>query len=163
MRASHSDPLPTSPVSGHTNFTMVPIAEVPALSADAGKDRPVVLVVNKEPAIAETVLEILNKNGYAAIAAYDAEDALETALLIPPELVIAEIDLPGLNGIEVAAELKKKIPDCKVLLLAGQAERAELHGTAKAAGLDAEVVEKPVHATELLAQVFSRLVPAHGQ
>jgi len=140
---------------------MVPITEVPApvLVADTGRDRPVVLVVNKEPAIAETVLEILNKNGYAAIAAYDAEDALETALLIPPELVIAEVALPGLSGIEVAAALKKELPDCKILLLAGQAERADVHGTVKAAGLQVEVVERPVHATELLAHVFSRLVP----
>jgi DNA-binding response OmpR family regulator len=138
---------------------MVPITEVPALVDDAGRDRPVVLVVNKEPAIAETVLEILNKNGYAAIAAYDAEDALETALLIPPELVIAEVALPGLSGIEVAAALKKELPDCKILLLAGQAEKAEVHGTVKAAGLEVEVVEKPVHPTELLAQVFSQLVP----
>jgi DNA-binding response OmpR family regulator len=138
---------------------MVPITEVPLLVADAGKDRPVVLVINKEPAIAETVLDMLNKNGFAAIAAYDAQDALETALLIPPELVITEVALPGLSGIEVAAALKKELPDCKILLLAGQAEKAEVHGTVKAAGLEVEVVEKPAHPTELLAQVFSRLAP----
>jgi hypothetical protein len=34
-----------------------------------------------------------------------------------------------------------------------------VHGTVKAAGLEVEVVEKPVHATELLAQVFSQLAP----
>jgi DNA-binding response OmpR family regulator len=159
MRESHFNPPTTSSASGRTNFTIVPITEVPALVPDAGKDRPVVLVVNKEPAIAETVLEILNKNGFAAIAAYDAKDALETALLIPPELVIAEVALPGLSGIEVATALKKELPDCKILLLAGQAEKAAVHGTVKAAGLEVEVVEKPVHTAELLAHVFSRLVP----
>ena len=159
MRANHFDRAPTSPVSGHTNFTMVPITEVPSLVDNAGKDRPVVLVVNKEPAIAEAVLEILNKNGFAAIAAYDAKDALETALLSPPELVITEVALPGMSGIEVAAALKKELPDCKILLLAGQAEKSEVHGTVKAAGLEAEVMEKPVHPSELLAEVFSRLVP----
>ncbi len=161
MRANRSDVRIASPAIGHTNFAMVPIAEVPALGrvADAGKDRPVVLVVNKEPAIAETVLDILNKNGFAAIAAYDAKDALETALLIPPELVIAEVALPGLSGIEVAAALKKELPDCKILLLAGQTEKFEAHKTAKAAGLQVDMMEKPVHPTERLAHVFSRLVP----
>ena len=161
MRANHSDSLPTFPPSGHTNFTMVPITEVPVSGrdADAGKDRPIVLVVNKEPAIAETVLQILNKNGFAAIAAYDAKDALETALLIPPELVIAEVELPGLSGIEVSAALKKELPDCKILLLAAQAEKADVNGSIKAAGLKADVVESPGPPTELLAQVFARLAP----
>jgi len=159
MHTSHSDQPRNSPRGGRTNFAMVSIADVPLPVADAHQDRPIVLVVNKEPAIAETVLAILNQNGFAAIAAYDAQDALETALLIPPELVIAEVALPGLSGIEVAAALKKELPDCKVLLLAGQAEKAEVHGSAKAAGLRIAVVDKAVPPTELLAQVSLHLLP----
>jgi DNA-binding response OmpR family regulator len=159
MRANHFDGLRTSPANVSTNFATVPIADVPPPATDAHRDRPIVLVVNKEPVIAETVLAILNKNGFAAIAAYDAQDALETALLIPPELVIAETNLPGLSGIEVAAALKKELPDCKILLLAGQAEKAEVHGSAKAAGLRIAVVDKAVPPTELLAHVSLHLLP----
>lgn len=116
-------------------------------------------MVNREPAIAETVLTILNKNGFAVIAAYDVVDALETALLIPPELVIVEAASPGSSGIEVAAILKKELPDCKILLLAGPAETAEVHGTAEAAGLKIAVVDKPVPSTKLVAQVSAHLLP----
>ena len=159
MSTRCSDPLSTSPANGRTNFAMVPITEVPALDAEAGKDRPLVLVVNREPAIAETVLTTLNKNGFAAIAAYDVEDALETALLIPPELIIAEAASPGLSGIEIAAILKKELPDCKILLLASPAETAEVHGTAEAAGLKIAVVDKAVPPTKLVAQVSAHLLP----
>jgi DNA-binding response OmpR family regulator len=98
----------------------VPLEEVPqsGAMADAGPDRPIVLVVDDEPSIADAVTEILNKNGYVAIPAYDAEDAIETALLVPPELVIAAVGLQGKSGKEMAAILKTKLPDCKVLLLA---------------------------------------------
>ena len=161
MRETEADGPPNPIGKPSTTFPTVPIKDVPspASPADTNAYLPMVLVVDHEPAVADTLSEILAQGGYAAVAAYDAEDALETALLIPPELVIAEVALPGLSGIEVATALKKELPDCKILLLAGQAEKAAVHGTVKAAGLEVEVVEKPVHTAELLAHVFSRLVP----
>ena len=73
MREIQSDPPPSFPATGPTNFPIVPLEDVPApgLFADAGADRPMVLVVDDEPAIADALSEILNRNGYAAIAAYD--------------------------------------------------------------------------------------------
>jgi len=102
------------------NFQIVPLEEVPLSGAvvDARPDRPIVLVVDDEPSIADAVSELLNRSGYTAIPAYDAEEAIETALLVPPELVIAAAGLPGKSGKDVAAILKTKLPDCKVLLLA---------------------------------------------
>jgi len=116
-----------------------------------------VLVVDDKPAIADRVAEILNQHGYAAIAAYDGEDALETALLIPPELVIADVRLAGMSGLEVAAALKKKLPDCKVLLLADQEAASDLPVPGKDTVRDFALVDKPVHPVDLVAQVSARL------
>src|SRR5580698_1632282 len=104
MHEIHAEPLSTSQKNGRMNFPVVPIGEVPvpASSSDTIPDRPMVLVVDDEPAIADTVSAILNQNGYAALTAYDGKDALETALLIRPELVITDIGLPDMSGIEVA-------------------------------------------------------------
>jgi len=120
VRETHTDQSSNSPARRATNFPIVPLEDVPMAGAvvEAGPDRPIVPVVDDEPSIADAVTEILNKNGYVAIPAYDAEDAIETALLVPPELVIAAAGLPGKSGKEVAAILQLKLPDCTVLLLA---------------------------------------------
>lgn len=102
--------------------------EVPApvMAADVDATRPMVLVVDDEPAFTDTVVEILNRNGYVAIASNDAEDALETALLIPPELAITDVGTPGSSGIALAIALKSKLPDCKVMVLAEHDRAADL-------------------------------------
>lgn len=159
MHATHSDPFPIPAANGRTNFPIVPINEVPApgSSGDSGVDRPVVLVVDDKPAIADMVAEILNQHGYAAIAAYDGEDALETALLIPPELVIADVRLAGMSGLDVAAALKKKLPNCKVLLLSEQKAASDLPAPGNGVVHDFVLVDKPVHPADLVAQVSASL------
>ena len=61
-----------------SNFPTIPINEVPVSNSttESNSYRTVVLVVDDESVIADTLVEILNRNGYAAIAAYDAEGAL---------------------------------------------------------------------------------------
>jgi CheY-like chemotaxis protein len=63
-------------------FPTVPVDEVPKQAAllGEGASHPVILVVDDESAIADTVAEILTRSGYAAVPAYDAEEALETAV-----------------------------------------------------------------------------------
>jgi len=161
MRESHFERKLEPPVALGTKFQVVPLREVPSpLYSATGNDiRPMVLVVDDEPVIADTLVEILNKSGYAAIATYDGEDALETALLMPPELVIADVGLPGLSGIEVAAVLREKLPECKVLLLSGQAGAASLPEPVKMDGNGFAVIDKPIHPRDLLAQVSESLKP----
>jgi len=74
----------------------VPLTEVLKTTKDSGPKgyRPVVLVVDDESAIADTLAEILSRSGYAAVPVYDAESALDTALLMPPEMLISDVMLP---------------------------------------------------------------------
>lgn len=161
MRELHSEPNSKPKANGHTIFPIVPITDVLALGpTDAvAKDRPVVLVVKKEPDIVLKVVEILNQNGFVAIPAFDAEEALETALLIPPELVIADIELPGMSGVEVAAALKKELPDCKVLLLADLADKGKMQRSVAKAGNEISLANKPAHPADMLAHVAATLKP----
>ena len=116
------------PVNEPTNFPTVPIKDVPFVGALAGEApyRPLVLVVDEESASADSLVEILTQNGFAAVAAYDGPSAIETAQIIPPELLIADAELSGMNGVEVANTVKSAVPDCKVVLFSGQASAAEL-------------------------------------
>jgi CheY-like chemotaxis protein len=98
-------------VNKNKNFLTVPLSDVPAESEGmkAGH-RPVVLVVDDESVIADTLAEILSRSGYAGVAEYDADSALETALLTPPEMLITDVVLPGMTGIELAISVRRIYP-----------------------------------------------------
>jgi len=145
-------------MTGRRNSPVVPIDSVPP--ADKSAYRPVVLVVDDESAIADTVTEILSRAGYAAMAAYDANDALETALVTPPEMLITDVVLPGMNGIELAIKIRRIFPDCKILLFSGQAATVDLLTTAKSSGHHFTLLSKPIHPRDLLMRVSEGLKPA---
>ena len=134
---------------------VVPIDQVPP--ADTSPYRPVVLVVDDESAIADTLAEILSRSGYAAMAVYDGNDALETALLTPPELLITDVVLPGMSGIELSITMRRIFPDCKILLFSGQASTADLLVSARREGHHFTLLSKPVHPRDLLAWVSQSL------
>lgn len=144
-------------MSGRRSSPTVPLNEVPP--ADTSEYRPVILVVDDESAIADTLTEILSRSGYAAMATYDGTDALETALLTPPELLITDVVLPGMSGIELAITIKRIFPDCKILLFSGQAATGDLLANAKSQGHQFTLLNKPIHPRELLTRVQATLKP----
>jgi DNA-binding response OmpR family regulator len=148
-----------------TSFPTVSIEEVPVsrLLAEAESYRPVVLVVDDESVIADTLTEILNRSGFAAMPAYDGEGALESALLMPPELLISDVVLPGMSGIELAISIKRIFPDCKIILFSGQAATSDLLASANRRGHNFSLLRKPIHPTELLARVTETLKSRHKQ
>jgi DNA-binding response OmpR family regulator len=138
-------------MSGRRTPQVVPIDQVPP--ADTGGYRHSILVVDDESAIADTMTEILSRSGYLAMTAYDAEEALETALVTPPELLITDVMLPGMSGIELAITMRRIFPDCKILLCSGQAIALDLHASAQSKGHNFTLLTKPIHPREMLAHV----------
>lgn len=134
---------------------VVSINDVPA--ADTSDFRPVVLVVDDESAIADTLAEILSRSGYAALTAYDAEEALESAMMTPPEMLITDVVLPGMSGIELGIKMRRMFPDCKILLFSGQAATVDLLANANGAGHHFNLLHKPIHPKELLKHVADGL------
>src|SRR5580692_923797 len=96
--------------------------------------RPLVLVVDDETVITDTMTLILNRQGYSAVAAYDGESAIQSALLNPPQLVISDVMMPSMNGIEVGVTIRRIFPDCKVILMSGQSASSDLIAAALSAG-----------------------------
>jgi CheY-like chemotaxis protein len=123
----------------------------------ANEFQPRVLVVDDESTIADTITQILRMGGYAAEATYDGESALETALLSPPHLLITDVLLPGMNGIELARTIKRVYPDCKILLFSGQASTIDLLSAEHHKGQRFTLLEKPVPPAALLAAVAQHL------
>ena len=137
----------------------VPLEENPSLRSRTTSDtyRPSVMVVDDESSIADTLAEILSRSGYAAVAAYDGDSALETALLNPPEMLITDVVLPGMSGIELAITVRRIFPDCKIILFSGQASTADLLAAANRDGHQFVLLSKPVHPGDLLARIADGL------
>jgi len=161
MPIGESGPQGKAHTGQATNFPIVPVAEIPAAgkSVDSEAYRPMVLVVDGEAAAADTLAEILKGNGYAAIAAYDGEGALENAFVMPPQVVISDVELPGMSGIELAIELRSKFPDCRFLLFSRNGTRSDPQAPARYRGQEFEVLGKPILPGDLLARVAACLMP----
>lgn len=145
-----------------THFATVPVelARRNIVASDAERPLPLVLVVDDEPLIAETLAAILNSSGLATLTAPDGLAALEIVQLMPPEMLICDIAMPGMNGFELAIEVTRAVPDCEIILFSGQAT-FDLEAMSEAAGRNFVTLVKPVHPADLLTQVYERLSP-HG-
>ncbi len=112
-----------------------------------------VLVVDDEPIIASSLGMILRQHGYDAKSFTEPIEALRAARSDIPDLLITDVVMPGLSGIELAIQVQAICPSCKVLLFSGQAGTANLLETARSEGHDFEFLVKPVHPTDLLTKL----------
>jgi CheY-like chemotaxis protein len=115
--------------------------------------KPKVLVADDEPLIADTLAMILNQSGFEARAVYSGERALELAGTFKPEMLISDVIMGGLNGIDAAIRIQALLPGIKILLFSGQAATADLLEKARARGYEFEILAKPVHPQDLLRKL----------
>jgi DNA-binding response OmpR family regulator len=137
------------------NIEVIAIAEVPSNSIPSAElHRPVVLVVDDERVIADTLAIILTRSGFSALTAYDGESALELAGVVPPELLLSDVMMgPGMDGTELAIQVVKAFPECKVLLFSGHAATRDLLDKAHDLGHNFTLLAKPLHPADLLARI----------
>jgi CheY-like chemotaxis protein len=115
--------------------------------------KPKVLVADDEPVIADTLAMILNQSGFEARAAYSGERAIELAKAFEPEMLISDVIMANLNGIDAAIRIQALLPGIKILLFSGQAATADLLEKARARGYEFEILAKPVHPQDLLRKL----------
>jgi CheY-like chemotaxis protein len=117
------------------------------------KGKPKVLVADDERVIADTLSIILNQAGFEATAVYSGEKAVETAKTLKPDMLISDVIMNDLNGIDAAIRIRELLPTIKILLFSGQAATADLLEKAHAQGYDFEILAKPVHPQDLLSKL----------
>jgi CheY-like chemotaxis protein len=115
--------------------------------------QPRVFVVDHEQVIASSLATILRQLGFDATSYTEPLKALKAARSGAPDLLISDVVMPVLSGIELAIQLQELCPGCKVLLFSGQAATAGLLETARANGHDFELLLKPVHPKDLLREI----------
>ncbi|HVP79795.1 MAG TPA: response regulator [Thermodesulfobacteriota bacterium] len=118
-----------------------------------------ILVVDDEQTIRELLAELLSIEGYEVLLASNGREAIQLAALKTPRLVILDANMPEMNGIETAWELRSQHQTCWVPIIMVTAF-AETRTEALHAGVD-DFVTKPFKVAELLARVGALLKVGH--
>jgi DNA-binding response OmpR family regulator len=120
-----------------------------------------VLVADDDADIRELVLFKLEASGFEVTAVADGQTALDAALADPPDLVVLDLMMPGLTGLEVCAALRgaPTTADLPVIMLTAKAQDADIT-RGLATGADDYIV-KPFSPRELLSRVQAVLSRQH--
>jgi DNA-binding response OmpR family regulator len=118
-----------------------------------------VLVVDDEPQIVQIVRDYLQHGGFAVLVASDGPTALRTARTGRPDLVVLDLGLPGLNGLDVARALRKD-GDVPIIMLTARSDESD-----KLVGLELgadDYMTKPFSPKELVARIRTVLRRVQG-
>ena len=126
---------------------------LPLYLDSARKEDRRILVVDDEPVIASTLAIILEQVGFKAKAAYSGEEAVAMAAQFKPNILISDVVMTGISGVDAGVQIKALLPGCRIMLFGGQAATRELVQRAAKDGHRFEVLNKPVHPAELLAKL----------
>jgi CheY-like chemotaxis protein len=121
-----------------------------------------VMVVDDERAIVDSLREIIESAGYDVHATSSSEEALEAVARFCPKILLSDVLMPEMNGFELALEVKRRCPECRLLLFSGQAATAEMAQrfgpTFTSRGYRFELLPKPFHPAALLKKLEQALV-----
>ena len=114
-----------------------------------------ILVVDDERLIADTIVAILRRDGFDAIATYSGTEAVREATTLCPDIMLSDFYMPGINGLEAAKLVREVCPDVKVILLSGQASAIEFLDRLEKPDFDFRLLAKPIRPEVLLATLRS--------
>ena len=150
-------------LKGHNNGKVVnEISDVPPLPAEpqVGK-RARILIVEDEPAMVAGLRDNFEYEGYEVISAVDGVEGLDCALSENPDLVVLDVMMPRMSGLDVCKQLKMKQPGLPIIMLTARGQEID-----KVVGLELgadDYVTKPFSIRELMARVKAVLRRAAPQ
>ena len=112
-----------------------------------------VFVVDDEPGTASMISAILNASGFQATAFTDPEKVMQAAESCCPNILISDVFMPEMNGIELAIKFKTAYPKCKILLFSGNAAASRLMEVATRKGHDFTLMSKAILPKDLVSAV----------
>jgi len=121
-----------------------------------------IFVVDNKLLIASTLAAILQKSGFSARFFSSPLEALHAARWEAPDLLISDIMMPGISGIELAIQMKEQYPNCKVLLISGHPASLDLLSAAHERGHNFRLLLKPAHPTEILSETRRAIASSHA-
>src|SRR6476619_7450790 len=146
--------------NGESNGDGGHISEAPATArATNGKTR--ILIVEDEPAMVQGLRDNFEYEGYEVISAEDGVDGLNRAIADQPDLVVLDVMMPKMSGLDVCKQLKARKPSLPIIMLTARGQEID-----KVVGLELgadDYVTKPFSIRELMARVKAVLRRASPQ
>lgn len=109
-----------------------------------------VLVVDDDMRVADSIVQILARSGHTAVSAYSAEVAMKMAEKLNPHVVISDVVMGPVSGIELALHIREHHPECRVLLISGYSAPAGNVPGGDAKGAKLQFMPKPVDPARIL-------------
>jgi DNA-binding NtrC family response regulator len=110
-----------------------------------------ILVLDDDRTVALALSEILAEQGYEVATVFSGEKALMKAAEFSPDLLISDVCMDGMNGVEAAIRITAMLPGCKVLFVSGLASMAEVLNAAPKR-LVFSFMSKPLHSLDFSAR-----------
>ena len=114
----------------------------------AESEGSIVLVVDDDRVLADTLADILRKHGYRPVALYSGEEAVELAQRFRPDVVLSDIRMSRLDGIEAGRRIRALHPNCRVILFTAQTVSAAMRQTIDMLGF--ELLQRPLQPDDVL-------------
>ena len=129
---------------------------------DASAAKLKVLVVDDEQVIANTLATILNNAGFESLAVYSGRAAVDALTSFEPDVLVSDVVMPEMTGIEAALNILAQFPGCRIVLFSGNHSTADLLHDAQAQGHYFEILAKPFHPDDLLGRLGAGASPVSG-
>lgn len=117
--------------------------------------KPRILIVDDEHNIADTLAMVFKIKGHESLATYSAESAVELIETFEPDIVLSDVVMGKMTGVDLAIYLSKARPEVKVVLFSGQASTADLLAEAGRKGHHFHLLAKPIHPEKLLEDLMA--------
>ncbi len=118
------------------------------------------LIIDDNDMVRRTIAELLRRRGLVVVEAAGGAEGLARLAEAPVDLVLTDLQMPGMNGCELTRALKARTPDLPVVIITGWGESAA--GNEEADCPADRIVAKPIDRDQLLG-IIAELVPAPGR
>jgi len=114
---------------------------------------PKILIVDDDAPGADSLGFMLSHAGYETRVGYSGKEAIEAANQFKPDMLICDVRMPDIDGIQAAIEITKILPLCQVLLFSGHLYNQQLVDEYQEKGHKFEFIEKPLHPQQLISKL----------
>jgi len=123
----------------------------PAATWNQSKEKKIILAVDDTPFFLTTLKKILQDTDYKLLCLTSGSDALKALEKHHPDLVLLDIEMPEMNGYELAAQIRKRGEKALIVFLTGNAKKENVVRAVEAGAAD--FIVKPVNKGEVLAKI----------
>jgi CheY-like chemotaxis protein len=100
-----------------------------------------IMIVDDEPQVAEVLARSLSRQGHSTTVVHSGEEALERLRTLPLDAMFLDVSMPGMNGLDVMAEVRRLRPSLAVVIITGHATADEVERVKALGAVD--VIQKP--------------------